>query len=189
MDEKKSVHDFIDDNRLIYMSGKFSEDAAKDVVSQLLKFNYDDPKKDILMVIDSYGGIVDSFIAIHDTMRLIRCDVATLCIGKAMSCGHLLLTSGTKGKRFITPNSRIMVHQVSAGTWGKLSEMENSVEETKRLEGIINKLIIKYSKITKRKLTDLLSKDSYLSPEKGLEYGFIDTIVRAPSHLYKNLKL
>jgi len=189
MDEKKSVDEFINDNRIIYMSGKFTEEKAQDVISQLLKFNFDDPKKDILMIIDSYGGIVDSFIAIHDTMRLIRCDVATLCIGKAMSCGHLLLTSGTKGKRFITPNSRIMVHQVSAGTWGKLSEMENSVEETKRLEAIINKLILKYSKVTKKKLSDLLGKDSYLSPEKGLELGFVDVIVRAPSNLYSKLRL
>ena len=114
MKDTKSETDVFDNKRIVYFKGKFTEDATHSVIQKLLEFELKDPLKDIVLYIDSYGGYVDSFLAIHDAIRLCRCDVATVCIGKAMSCGQMLLISGAKGKRFITLNSRVLMHPVSS---------------------------------------------------------------------------
>ena len=125
---EENSNNLLDKNRLIYMSGEFNERKAEHIVSKLLFFECVNPVKDILLIIDSYGGIVDSFVSIHDTINLLRCNVATCCIGKAMSCGQLLLISGAKGKRFITPNSRVMIHEFTAGSYGKLTDNNNLIQ-------------------------------------------------------------
>lgn len=187
IDEQKNV---LDGNRIIYMSGDFNEQKAEMVVSKMLMFECINPSRDILLMIDSYGGSVDSFVTIHDTINLLRCDVATCCIGKAMSCGQLLLVSGKKGKRFITPNSRVMIHEFSAANFGKITELDISVQENKRLQKEIwEKLNIKYTNLTKRQLADMKNRDTYLSAKECLSKGLVDHITTSPSVLYKNINI
>jgi len=177
----------IEKNRIIFLSGFFNEDKAKEAITSILTLESQNPTKDILMIIDSYGGFVHSLMAIHDIMKYVtRCDVVTLGIGKQMSCGQLLLVSGTKGKRFVTPNSRILLHQISAGTFGKLSEMEIDINENKKLQDIIELMILKYTKINRKQLTELMKMDSYMSATEALKFGLIDGIIKSPSDLYKN---
>jgi len=122
---KSEQVDYFENNRIVYMSGDFDETKAQYMITKLLSFESQDPTKDIIMYIDSYGGYIDSFIAIHDVIKMIRCDVATVCVGKAMSCGQMLLISGAKDKRFITPNSRVLIHELSSGRYGKVHELDN----------------------------------------------------------------
>jgi ATP-dependent Clp protease protease subunit len=180
--------DFFHKNRTVYFSGDFTEEKSHEIIGKLFELDADNPTKDILMYIDSYGGYIDSLVAIHDVMKyILRCDVATVCIGKSMSCGQLLLMSGAKGKRFITPNSRVLVHQVSSGTWGKVSDMENDMAEKKRLQKMIEDMIRNDTKITKKQLKKLMSVDSYIVAEDALKYGLVDHIITNPKAFYKKL--
>ena len=176
-------------NRIIYMNGIFDEVKAQGIISKLIEFECLDHKSDIIIFIDSYGGFADSFIAMHDVIKLLRCSVATVCIGKAMSAGQMLLISGTRGKRFITPNSRILVHQTSVFTMGKLSEIDNELEESHKIQKILESMILKYTKITKTQLKELMKKDSYLSAKEALELGIVDYIISDPSVLYSKVKI
>jgi len=186
MAEKNNV---LEENRIIYMSGEFNEDKAKHIVDKLFTLEARDPNKDILMYIDSYGGWVHSFLAIHDIIKMLRCDVATVSIGKSMSCGQMLLISGTKGKRFITKNSRVLVHEIASLTVGKLSEMENDINETKALKRIIEDMIVKYTKIKAKDLKEIMSKDSYFSAEESLKIGLVDYIIEKPKDLYSRINI
>jgi ATP-dependent Clp protease, protease subunit len=187
--KEKSV---TESNRIVYVQGEFNEEKAEKVSTSLLDFERKDPTKDILMFIDSYGGHVHSFMAIHDVMRhMLRCDVATLCIGKAMSCGQMLLISGTKGKRFITPSSRVMLHEISSGSWGKLSEIENDLGESKKLLRMWFDMITKYTHFTPKQLREMLNrgKDRYFSADECIKLGLADKIVRRPSDLYNAVRI
>lgn len=187
IEEQKNI---LDGNRIIYMSGEFNERKAEIIVSKLLQFECMNPSKDILLIIDSYGGAVDSFVSIHDTMKILRCNVATCCIGKAMSCGQLLLISGEKGKRFITPNSRVMIHEFTSGNYGKLSDVDITVKENKRLQKAIwETLNIRYTKLTKKKLDKMTGRDTFLTANECQENGFVDYIITEPSVLYKNINI
>ena len=187
IDEHKNV---LDENRIIYMSGEFNEGKAELIVSKLLQLECINPEKDILLIIDSYGGIVDSFVTIYDTIHLLRCDVATCCIGKAMSCGQLLLISGKKGKRFITPNSRVMIHEFAAGKYGKLSDLEINVKENRRLhKKIWENLNIKYTKLTKKKLDYMRNRDTFLDAKECIDNGLVDHIITNSSVLYNNINI
>lgn len=179
----------LDDNRIIYMHGNFDEDKAKEIITKLLQLEAHDPTKDILMIIDSYGGHVHSLLAIHDIIKyILRCDVATLAIGKTMSCGQMLLMSGTKGKRFVTPNTSVLIHEINSGTFGKLREMENDLTESKRLQSIFSNMIVKYSNISKTKLKEILAKDYYMSANEAITLGVADFVVNKPKELYGKLK-
>jgi ATP-dependent Clp protease protease subunit len=178
------------DNRIIYFSGAFNEEKAHQTISKLLEYECKDPTRDILLFVDSYGGYVDSFVAIHDTIKLLRCDVATCCVGKAMSCGQMLLISGTQGKRFITPNSRVMIHQIASASFGKLRDLEVDIEESKRLQkDVIDKLILKYTKIKPKQLKEIMVDDTFVTAKKALDLGVVDHIVTNPNILYKNINI
>jgi ATP-dependent Clp protease protease subunit len=179
----------LEDNRIIYMSGDFNEEKAKNVITNLLTLESKDPTKDILMYIDSYGGYIHSFLAIHDIVKMLRCDVATLAIGKTMSCGQMLLISGAKGKRFITPNSRVLMHEVSSGSFGKLSDMEIDINEAKELKKIVEDMIVKYTKIKRNELKDLMIRDSYFSAQEALKFGMVDYIINKPKDLYSRINI
>lgn len=181
--------DALDDNRIIFMSGDFNEDKAKDIITQLFTFECKNPKKDIVMLIDSYGGYVHSFLAIHDVIKMLRCDVATIAVGKSMSCGQMLLITGKKGKRFATPNARILMHEVSSGTFGKLKDMEIDINETRSLKVILDDLILKYTKIKKNQLKEIMSKDTFLSAQEALKLGLIDHIIDNPKDLYTKVNI
>ena len=187
IDEQKNI---LDGNRIIYMSGEFNEHKAEHIVTKLLQFECINPSKDILLIIDSYGGSVDSFIAIHDIIKILRCHVSTCCIGKAMSCGQLLLISGEKGKRFITPNSRVMIHEFSAGNFGKISDLEINIKENRRLQQAIwETLNLKYTKLDKKRLKEMEGRDTFLTANECLKCGLVDHIVTNPSVLYKNINI
>ena len=184
--KEKSVTEI---NRIVYVQGDFNEEKAEKVVTALLDFERKDPTKDILMFIDSYGGHVHSFLAIHDVIKnLLMCDVATVCVGKAMSAGQMLLISGTRGKRFMTPYARVMVHEISAGSFGKLSEIENDLGENKRLMRIWADLLTRYTGITKKELPGIIARDCYFSSEECLKAGIVDRIIQRPSDLYRWIK-
>lgn len=181
--------DILRDNRIIYLKGDIDEEQVHSVVGKLLEYECDDPSRDILMFIDSYGGYVDSFIGIHDAMKMCRCSVATCCIGKAMSAAQMILISGEKDKRFITPLSTVMMHQLSTWTDGKLKDVENDLVHSRRQQDIMNTLAAKYTNLTKKQVKDFMDKDTYLSAEESLEYGFIDKIVKKPSDLYSAIQI
>lgn len=190
MHQLEDQRNMLDGNRIIYMGGEFNEQKAEAIVSKMLTFECINPAKDILLIIDSYGGYVDSFVSIHDTMKLLRCSVATCCIGKAMSCGQLLLISGEKGKRFITPNSRVMVHEFSAGNYGKISDLEINIKENKRLQKAIwETLNIRYTTLTKKRLDAMRGRDTFLTAKECLDNGLVDYITTDPSVLYKNINI
>ena len=142
------------------------------------------------MIINSSGGSIYSFIAIHDMINILRCDVATCCVGKAMSCGQMLLISGKKGKRFITKNSSVLIHQIWTKLSGNLSYMDNEIADLESLQkNIFDKYILKYTKITKAQLKKIMSKDSYFYATQAKELGIVDHIITSPSVLYKNINI
>ena len=187
MSEEKSK-DVETDNRFIFMKGDFNEESAHEIVKKLFDLETKDPFSDITIFIDSYGGYVDSFIAMHDAIRLCRCDVATVCLGKAMSCGQMLLISGKKGKRFITPNSTVLMHPLSMGNYGNIHEIEIEAKEGRRQQDMLQNMIRKYTKINKKKLDELMSKDSYIPAKEALELGIVDHIVDSMGDISKHLK-
>jgi len=176
------------ENRFIYMKGDFNEESAHKIVKSLFELETKDPLSDITIFIDSYGGYLDSFIAMHDAIQLCRCDVATVCLGKAMSCGQMLLISGAKGKRFITPNSTVLMHPLSMGSYGNIHEIENEAQEGRRLQNMMQSMITKYTKINKTQLKELMSKDSYIPAKEALALGIVDHIVNDMGDISKHLK-
>lgn len=188
MDKTIANGDLVE-NRIIHIQGTFDEDMAHKVLEDLIKMEMKDPTKDILLIIDSFGGYLHSFIAIHDAIKMSRCEIATLCIGKAMSCGQLLLMSGTKGKRFSSPNSRILVHELSSMTWGKLSDMEIDINESKELQKLMNKLIRKYTGLDNEEIQELMQRDSFMSAKEAKVLGIIDHIVETNKDLYKRISI
>lgn len=178
------------DNRIIYIHGLFDEDMAEKVIAGLLDLERRDPGKDILVIIDSYGGNIHSFLAMHDVIKfMVRSRVATLCIGKAFSCGQMLLMTGSKGKRFMTPNARVLTHELWLQTSGKLASAKRDMRESEKLMKILRAMICKYTKIKPADLNGLLQDDTYLSSEDCVRLGIVDRIVSGPDDLYKHLKL
>lgn len=180
---------FNDENRFIILSGLFNEEMAKNVSTKLLEYEFKDPLKDIIIFIDSYGGSYDSFINIHDTIKMLRCNVATVCNGKAMSCGQLLLMSGTKGKRFISENSRVLMHPISHITWGTVHQMETDVNENLRAQKLVNQLVVKYTNMKMKEVESYMKQDNYFDAKKSLELGIVDKIIKKSSDLYNNINL
>jgi ATP-dependent Clp protease protease subunit len=185
---KASETEFTNERRLIHVNGSFDEKKVEQVVTKLLHFEHQDPSSDIILFIDSYGGSADGFIALHDTIKMLRCDVATVCVGKAMSAGQMLLISGKKGKRFITPNSRVLMHEVGDFCCGKLKDLDDRLTETRRLQAMAESMILKYTNITKKQLKEFMSADTFFTAKEALNLGIVDHIITSPTTLYKNLK-
>ena len=176
-------------SRIIYLTGEFDEDQSKDVIEQLFELECENISKDILFYIDSYGGDIDSFLSIHDAFGLLRCPVATVCIGKAMSCGAMLLMSGTQGKRFITPNARVMTHQLWGAAAGSLSEMETNVKEARRLQDTLDQIFCEKTGMTIKQVKTLTGVEQYLTPKQSVENHIVDWIITKPSDLYSRIKV
>ena len=176
-------------SRMIYLSGDVNEEQSKSVIKDILELEVSNPQSDIVLYIDSPGGYVDSFIAMHDFMKLCRCDIATVCMGRAMSCGMLLLISGTKGKRFITPNSRVLVHAISSWSGGNVHQLDNDIKETKRLQELLEGLIKRYTNMSSKKIKELMFKDSYLDANSALNFGIVDHIIYKSSDLHSHIRV
>lgn len=174
-------------NRIIYFNGSFTESKVHETIRKLLEFEVDAPGKDIIIFIDSNGGFVDSFFAIHDTIRMLRSDIVTVCLGKAMSAGMLLLMSGKRGKRFITKRSRVLVHELSAGTIGKLSDMDIDLREAQRMQDEINKLVLEYTDVKEEDLESFMSKDTYCDAEAAQKLGIVDHVIETYDELFRKI--
>ena len=163
--------------RIIFLVGPVNDNVASLVTAQLLFLESEDPKKEIYLYINSPGGLVTAGLGIYDTMQYIKPDVSTLCIGQAASMGSFLLTAGTKGKRFSLPNSRIMVHQPSAGFQGQATDIEIHANEVLALKKRLNEI---YSIHTGKSVEDIkkaLERDNFMTPEVAKEFGLIDEVV------------
>jgi len=182
MDEKTKQS-----GRLIRVGG-VTEKKAGSVIQKMLELDSEDPEKDILLVISSYGGEIYEFLGIYDTIRLLRCDVATLGIGKAMSSGFFLLLSGTAGKRFITPNAVLLTHEMSTSAEGKLTDAQVELLQSRREQKLINEIVLKHTKIKKNALKKFIGKDVYLTPRQAINYGVVDHIV-STSAIWNRLNL
>lgn len=163
--------------RIIFVSGEVDDVMASLVCSQLLFLEAEDSKKDIYMYINSPGGVVTSGMAMYDTMKYIKPDINTICIGQACSMGSFLLAGGTKGKRFSLPNSQIMIHQPSGGAQGMASDIEIRAKLILDLRNRLNKI---YSDNTGQPIEIVekaMDRDNFMTPEQALEFGLIDKII------------
>lgn len=165
------------EHRVIYLDGEINDELARKVIDNLLRLDLQG-KKDITMYINSSGGSVSSGLAIYDVMNLVKSDVSTICIGKCASMASILLINGAKGKRYILPNAEVMIHEVSAGTFGKVTEMQMKLDHTKSLNNKLWKIIEdKTNRSFQQIKKDATNKDAWMSSRLALKYGFVDKIL------------
>ena len=167
--------------RIIFLTGQINDNVASLVTAQLLFLEAEDPKKEIYLYINSPGGLVTAGLGIYDTMRYIKPDISTLCIGQAASMGSFLLAAGTKGKRYSLPNSRIMVHQPSAGFQGQATDIEIHAKEVLSLKKRLNEI---YSKHTGKSVDEIklaLERDNFMTADLAKSFGLIDSVVEKRS--------
>jgi ATP-dependent Clp protease protease subunit len=164
--------------RIVFLTGQIYDEVASLICAQLLFLEAENSKKDINIYINSPGGIVTSALAILDTMRYIRCDVATLCIGQACSAGSLLLCSGTKGKRYILPNARVMLHQPSGGTQGQATDIEIHAREILNLRERLHTIYSENTGQTVETINNVMERDRFMSSSEAKEFGLVDEIVK-----------
>ncbi|OGM90203.1 ATP-dependent Clp protease proteolytic subunit, partial [Candidatus Wolfebacteria bacterium GWA1_42_9] len=146
--------------------------------AQLLLLNHEDPKKDILIYINSPGGVVTAGLAIYDTMQHVKPDVSTICVGMAASMGAVILAAGKKGKRFALPNSEILLHQVMGGAEGQATEIEITAKQILKIKEKINQILAKHTSQSVNKIEKDTDRDFYLSSAEAREYGIIDEIIK-----------
>ena len=164
-------------DRLVFIVGPVEDHMANLVVAQLLFLESENPNKDIHLYINSPGGVVSAGLSIYDTMQFINCDVSTICVGQAASMGALLLAGGTKGKRFALPHSRVMVHQPSAGYQGQATDISIHAEEVLALKRRLNAIMAKHTGQDVETIERDLERDNFMSAEKAVDYGIIDTVL------------
>ena len=167
--------------RIIFLVGPVNDNVATLVTAQLLFLESENPKKEISFYINSPGGLVTSGLGIYDTMQYIKPPVSTLCIGQASSMGSFLLAAGEKGKRFSLPNSRIMVHQPSAGYQGQATDIEIHAKEILSLKERLNKIYAKHTKKTEIEIKKALERDNFMTPTEAKNFGLIDDVVEKRS--------
>jgi len=163
--------------RIIFLVGPIDDNVASLVTAQLLFLESEDPKKEINLYINSPGGLVTAGLGIYDTMQYIKPDVSTLCIGQAASMGSFLLAAGKKGKRFSLPNSRIMVHQPSAGFQGQATDIEIHANEVLALKKRLNEIYSKHTGKSVDEVKKALERDNFMTPDTAKEFGLIDQVV------------
>lgn len=163
--------------RIVFLTGEIYDEMSSVICAQLLFLESEDSEKDIHIYINSPGGVVTSALSILDTMRYIKCDVSTLCIGQACSAGSLLLASGTRGKRFALPNARIMIHQPSGGARGQATDIEIQAKEILRLRSRLNQIYVENTGKKISVIEDAMERDNFMSCEEALEFGLIDKVV------------
>jgi|TARA_B100001029_G_scaffold39248_1_gene30384 ATP-dependent Clp protease protease subunit len=163
--------------RIVFLVGGVNDTAASLVTAQLLFLESENPKKEIFFYINSPGGLVTSGLGIYDTMQYIKSPVSTLCIGQASSMGSFLLSAGEKGKRFSLPNSRIMVHQPSAGFQGQATDIQIHAKEILALKERLNKIYSKHTGKSLKEISQALERDNFMTPEEAKDFGLIDSVV------------
>lgn len=169
-------------DRIIFLGSQVTDQVSNAIVAQLLFLQFDDPKADIHMYINSPGGSVTAGLAMYDTMQYITCDVATYCLGQAASMGALLLTAGAPGKRHSLPNSRIMIHQPLAGMEGTALELEIHAKELIKMKRKLNEIMIKHTGKTIEQIEKDTDRDNFMSAEEAVEYKLIDKVLDRLPH-------
>ena len=163
--------------RIIFLTGQINDNVASLVTAQLLFLEAEDPKKEIYLYINSPGGLVTAGLGIYDTMQYVKPDISTLCIGQAASMGSFLLAAGTKGKRFSLPNSRIMVHQPSAGFQGQATDIEIHAKEVLSLKKRLNEIYSKHTGKNVDEIKSALERDNFMTADTAKTFGLIDEVV------------
>ena len=167
--------------RIIFVTGQINDNVASLVTAQLLFLEAEDPKKEIYLYINSPGGLVTAGLGIYDTMQYVKPDISTLCIGQAASMGSFLLAAGTKGKRFSLPNSRVMVHQPSAGFEGQVTDIEIHANEVSSLKKRLNEIYSKHTGKTVDEVKSALERDNFMTADAAKAFGLIDEVVEKRS--------
>lgn len=166
-------------DRIIFLGTEIDDLVANSIVAQLLFLEAEDPEKDIIMYINSPGGVITAGMAIYDTMQYIKPDVQTVCIGQACSMGALLLTAGAKGKRFALENSRVMIHQPSGGARGQATDIQIQAKEILKMKEMTSQIIARH---TGKNVEDVLNdteRDNFMSSDEALAYGLVDKVYKA----------
>ncbi len=167
-------------DRIIILGSPVTDDVANAIIAQILFLEVDNPEKDIQLYINSPGGSVSAGMAIYDMMQFVKCDIATYCLGMAASMGSLLLTAGTKGKRFSMPNSRIMIHQPllsGGGLSGQVTDIEIHARELIKTKEKLTNIYVKHTGQTYEKLFAAMERDNYMDPQVAKDFGLIDQII------------
>ena len=167
--------------RIIFLTGQINDNVASLITAQLLFLEAEDPKKEIYLYINSPGGLVTAGLGIYDTMQYIKPEISTLCIGQAASMGSFLLAAGTKGKRFSLPNSRIMVHQPSAGFQGQATDIEIHANEVLSLKKRLNEIYSKHTGKSVDEIKSALERDNFMTADVAKSFGLIDEVVEKRS--------
>lgn len=170
-------------DRVVFIVGPINDAVANVVIAQLLFLESDNPEKDIYLYINSPGGSVTAGLAIYDTIQFINPDVSTLCMGMAASMGSFLLAAGAQGKRFILPNSTVMIHQVLGGFQGQASDIEIHARETLRLGSCLTEIFAKNVNQKVAKVKKDMDRDNFMSAQESVDYGIVDRILTKRAHL------
>ena len=172
-------------DRIIMLSGEINDHTANIVVAQLLFLAAEDPDKDINIYINSPGGSVTAGLAIFDTMNYIKCDVSTICVGMAASMGAFLLTAGTKGKRYVLPNSEVMIHQPLGGAQGQATEIAIAAKHILKTRDRLNKILAEQTCQPLEKIEQDTERDNFMSADEAVAYGLVDQVVTRPTDVTK----
>ena len=164
-------------DRIIFLQGVVDDTSANLIVAQMLYLQFEDPKADIHLYINSPGGSVTAGLSIYDTMQYVTCDIATYCIGQAASMGAVLLAAGAKGKRNALPHARIMIHQPLAGTEGTATEILIHAKEFLRLKKALNEILLRHTGQTLDRIVRDTDRDNFMSAKEGTEYGLVDQVL------------
>ena len=163
--------------RIIFLTGGIDDAVSSLICAQLLFLESENPNKDIAFYINSPGGIVSSGLAVYDTMRYIRPDVSTVCVGQAASMGSMLLCAGTPGKRYALPNSRVMVHQPSGGAQGQAADIEIQAREILKLRERLNEIYVEHTGQSLKTIEKAMDRDNFMNSEEAKTFGLIDEVV------------
>jgi len=166
-------------DRIIFIGGPIDDAVANLVMAQLLFLDAEDPKKDISIYINSPGGVVTAGMAIYDTIRYVKADISTICIGQAASAAAILLTAGTKGKRLALPNARVMIHQVMGGAEGQATDVEIQTREILRIKKAINEILAKHTGKSMSQIEKDTDRDFYMTAAEAKKYGIIDEVIKS----------
>lgn len=172
----RSSNDVLSRKRIIIINGEIREEMVENVAKELLRLEAANPTEDISIFINSPGGSVIAGLAIHDIMKMVRCDISTICYGQAASMAALLLMAGTKGKRFISPNARVLIHQPSGGAFGTATEIETTALEITRMKKRLLELVSFYTGQPIEQVAIDMERDFYMDAEAGVRYGVVDAI-------------
>jgi ATP-dependent Clp protease protease subunit len=164
--------------RIIFIGTEINDAVANAVIAQMIFLEYEDPEKDIIFYINSPGGLVSAGLAIYDTMQHVKSDVSTICVGSAASMGAILLAAGAKGKRFILPHSRVMIHKPMGGATGQATDISITAKEIIKIKAQLNEILSKHTGREKAVVEKDTDRNNYMNATEAIEYGLVDSILR-----------